>query len=168
MNDELINVLQLEPEQFLSLIFYAVYKEKLYEYFTDDKYDCRYVDSKDIDRYANILGKNFLKYENKTIGIMKPDSVVYCNYGEFDNLFEYFPLPNNRGYGYQIKKGYNDEESYFISLKLEELISFLIIDYGDVIRSSNIEFLNRYSLKNSFRDKKAHKKLGKIKLPFHS
>ena len=103
LNEQIINVLRLEPEQFLSLVFFAVYQRKIYNYINDEKYDERYVTSKDIDRFTNILGKNFIKYEKKEIGVTKPDTIVYLNYGDFDKFFEYFPLPDNAGYGYRIK-----------------------------------------------------------------
>lgn len=168
MNEQIINVLQLEPEQFLSLIFFAVYHGKIYDYINDGKYDERYVTSKDIDRFTNILGKNFVKYEKKEIGITKPDTIVDLNYGDFDKLFEYFPLPDNEGYGYRIKKGYNDRDSYLISLKLEEYISYIVNEYDKVIRISNNEFLSRYSLKKPLVGQQKKKKVRKIRLPFHS
>ena len=96
--------------------------------------------------------------------------IVYLNYGDFDKLFEYFPLPDNAGYGYRIKKGYNDKDSYLISLKLEEYISFIVNEHSKVIRISSNEFLGKYFLKNPLIRKhdKKKKKLGKIRLPFHS
>ncbi len=166
MNEQIINVLQLEPEQVLSLVFFAVYRGKIYDYINDDKYDERYVTSKDINRFTNMLGKNFIKYENKEIGITKPDNVVYQQYGDFDKFFEYFSLPDNMGYGYRIRKGYNDKDSYLISLKLEEYISYIVNDYGKVIRISNNEFLSRYSLKKPIDRMSSKKKVRKIKLPF--
>ena len=170
MNEQIINVLQLEPEQFLSLVFFAVYHGKIYNYINDEKYDERYVTSRDIDRFTYILGKNFIKYEKKEIGVTKPDTIVYLNYGDFDKFFEYFPLPDNAGYGYRIKKGYNDKDSYLISLKLEEYISSIVKEHSKGIRISNNEFLSRYSLKKPLVKKqdKKKKKLGKIRLPFHS
>lgn len=168
MNEQIINVLQLEPEQLLSLVFFAIYHGKIYNYINDPKYDERYITSEDIDCFRNILGKNFVKLEKREIGATNPDSIIYSNYGVFDKFFEYFSLPDGAGYGYRIKKGYNDKDSYLISLKLEEYISSIVNEHRKVIRISNNEFLSKYSLKKPFGEKPKKKRLRKLKLPFHS